>query len=514
MTAVYDVFISYSRADSARVKIIYAKLQALGLSVFFDAEGIDTGAEFPEVIDQAVKNAKVVLGCWTHEAVERRWVRIESRIGLDRGTLIPLAIKPMKPEDLPAEFYNVNILDLSSFKGEDDHPGWIRAVQAIERRLDRAGLADNAAQKSKKTKGFLGSSKGKLIAAALAVAVLGGGWIGAQQAGLIGSGAPDAAALSADFDQAITSTQPIIKSAASGAIDEIQKAPTGRLIWGAAQLVALSNGGLSADDLASYQQVIEQQTANDCSCLTIDGAPHTVGSTWIIQSYVRSDKPAPEPVLAGLLGAQMRDGWWSSALDAADQPDSASIYVTALAILALDAAETKLAAGDPQKDIIIDARQRALTWLRSKRPPSGRTWSDYPDNEQRTENATFSAMATIALLHHSTGDEARSIADDFITVMDDIPEPNDNFSNNIFVTRTNSERFVDIYRHVPLGWKTHALGVSYRHASSDQQEKAALFMQDAARRNMNVPGLAKQQWMIAEAMFGFDYARNALKKSP
>lgn len=118
-----DVFISYSREDAGRVAPIRDRLAALGLSVFLDVEGIDGGAEFTDILDHAVKNAGVVLALWTHAALERRWVRIESRIGLDRGTLVAAAIEPMRMADLPAEFYNVNVIDLAGFGGAEDHPG-------------------------------------------------------------------------------------------------------------------------------------------------------------------------------------------------------------------------------------------------------------------------------------------------------------------------------------------------------------------------------------------------------
>lgn len=137
----YDVFISYSRRDARAAAMIRRKLNALGLSVFSDSEGIEGGADFPDIIDRAVKSAKVVLACWTHEAVERPWVRIECRIGLDRGTLVAAAIEPMRLSDLPAEFYNVNVIDLADFDGGDDHPGWQSIMRAIGRRTGRVDPA-------------------------------------------------------------------------------------------------------------------------------------------------------------------------------------------------------------------------------------------------------------------------------------------------------------------------------------------------------------------------------------
>lgn len=136
----YDVFLSYARADSARARIVCDKLEAKGLSVFFDAEGIDGGEEFPIVIDRAVKSARCVLGLWSRAALERRWVRIESRIGLDQKKLVAAMLDSTRPEELPAEFYNVNFESLATFAGQDDHEGWRRVLRAIGKRIGRADL--------------------------------------------------------------------------------------------------------------------------------------------------------------------------------------------------------------------------------------------------------------------------------------------------------------------------------------------------------------------------------------
>ncbi|HYD73857.1 MAG TPA: toll/interleukin-1 receptor domain-containing protein [Candidatus Binatia bacterium] len=145
MTA-YDVFISYARADTARARMIRDRLAALGLSVFFDTEGIDTGEEFPVIIDRAVKSAKCVLGLWSRNAFAGRWVRIESRIGLDQNKLAPALIDGMRPEDLPAEFYNVNVVSLADYHGQDGHEGWGRVLRAIGKRVGRNDLASAPAK--------------------------------------------------------------------------------------------------------------------------------------------------------------------------------------------------------------------------------------------------------------------------------------------------------------------------------------------------------------------------------
>ena len=139
--AAYDVFISYARRDAARVRLIRDRLEAFGLNVFFDAEGIDTGEDFPAIIDRAVKGAKCVLGLWSRAAFAGRWVRIESRIGLDQDKLVAATLDSLRPDELPAEFYNVNVVSLADFQGGDAHEGWARIMRAIGKHVGREDLA-------------------------------------------------------------------------------------------------------------------------------------------------------------------------------------------------------------------------------------------------------------------------------------------------------------------------------------------------------------------------------------
>ncbi|MFZ4604357.1 MAG: toll/interleukin-1 receptor domain-containing protein [Caulobacterales bacterium] len=144
MSDEFDVFVSYARRDAAKAEIVRDALVAARLNVFFDAEGIDAGAEFPVVIDRALRGAKCVLGLWSQPALERRWVRIEGRIGLDQKKLVAAIVDDLRPEDLPAEFYNVNFDDLRDFNGDPAHEGWQRVLRAIGRHTGRADLAGAA----------------------------------------------------------------------------------------------------------------------------------------------------------------------------------------------------------------------------------------------------------------------------------------------------------------------------------------------------------------------------------
>lgn len=512
----YDVFISYSRRNIAQVTLIRDRLQALGLKVFFDTEGIEGGAEFTEVLDRAVKGARTVLACWSHEALTRRWVRIESRIGLDRGTLVATAIEPMTHEDLPAEFYNVNVIDLIGFRGQEDDPGWQAVLRAIGRRTGRNDLAKSAGGDAPlvgrgKVRRKRGGWLGKAIAAFAVIGLLGAGaWYGARELGLIAAspGNLSPADLARRFEAQIARAEPILEAGAEGRVAEISERAFPRSIWAAAQLVSVAPD-LSADARALYDETVGDLIDGGCRCVVIDGAPLAIVSGWIVFSYTEAGQAPPGDALEALLDAQNPRGWWSSALNAEDRASNASLYATAFVAFALGRAEERLDGGRRRE--VAAARQRAVTWLRTLRPSDAGLWSDYPDNAQRNENVVFAAMMTVILLQGAEGAEAERIAAQYLAALPEISPPERNFSFDTLVTMEGGEPYVDTFRHLPMGWETHALALAYRHLDDAGKARAAEMLAAAAAHPLDEPELARQEWIVAEAVFGIRFAIAALR---
>lgn len=504
----YDIFISYSRVDAARATQIRDLLVARGHHVFFDAEGIDAGAEFPDVIDRAVKGAKVVLGCWTPAAIQRRWVRIESRIGLDRGSLVAIGLEKMDPEELPAEFYNVNVLNLSDFDGNPGHAAWHRVLSAIDRRMAKGGAAatdtgDEVRPAAPRKRRFSPLALGGAAALAIA-AVAGGGWYVASS-----GSAFDQAAVGASFDKTVKATEPVMSNALISALNDAEADNNGKTFWALAQLTAVERS-LTPDEFRRFDAASAKFLAGACHCVMVDDAPFTIGSVWTLIAYGAVNRPPPAPVVEALLGAQNREGWWSSAMDAADRPDNAATYVTALSVIALRDIDRTLQ-GDPAlRAKVKAARGRGVEWLKRRRPKAGANWADYPDNSLRTDAPSISAMATLALLPEVTEAEAKDIAAGYVAGIDTLSPVDQNVSNDIFVTRKSGATYVDAYRHVPLGWEVHALAKSYPYLSGEMAEKAARLLTDAKAISLSDPKLARQDWMLAEQFLGFRGARDAL----
>lgn len=132
-----DVFISYARDDAGLVRPVRDALLGYGLDVFYDhLGGIHAGETFPDRIDQEVRRAKVVLGCWTDHALTREWVRIECGIAKDRDVLVAAEMAPMDAAAVPALFYYVNREPLHGFDPDAPPARWGSVLKAIAQTLD------------------------------------------------------------------------------------------------------------------------------------------------------------------------------------------------------------------------------------------------------------------------------------------------------------------------------------------------------------------------------------------
>lgn len=135
-----DVFISYARDDYDLAILVKERIEALGLSVYFDVEGLDGGDVFPDVLDNAVKTARVIVGVWTPHSLTRPWVKTECLIGKDRKCLIPVIVEPVQPLDVPAAFYGLQTIDLTADLHDPGSRGHQTLVRSLSRTLKRPDL--------------------------------------------------------------------------------------------------------------------------------------------------------------------------------------------------------------------------------------------------------------------------------------------------------------------------------------------------------------------------------------
>lgn len=137
-----DVFISYARADKARVAPLVAAIEARGWSVWWDPE-ITPGQEFDDRIDIEIDAAKAVLVVWSPVSVVSRWVRGEAREAADRGILVPVRFDTAR---LPMDVRAIHTTDLDGWDEDVASPPAQEFLHALGAMIARApALAANAA---------------------------------------------------------------------------------------------------------------------------------------------------------------------------------------------------------------------------------------------------------------------------------------------------------------------------------------------------------------------------------
>ncbi|HKT41631.1 MAG TPA: TIR domain-containing protein [Rhodanobacteraceae bacterium] len=129
-----DVFISYARADKARVAPLVAAIEAKGWSVWWDPE-ISPGREFDDEIDTELQAARAVLVVWTPTSVVSRWVRGEARDAAERGILVPVRFDQAR---LPIDVRAIHTTDLDGWREDSAHPAVQECLHALASMIERS----------------------------------------------------------------------------------------------------------------------------------------------------------------------------------------------------------------------------------------------------------------------------------------------------------------------------------------------------------------------------------------
>lgn len=141
-----DVFISYKQRMRPKVALIARSLEALGVTVWFDAE-LRAGKSFGAVINSELGKASAIIVCWTPDAFapedgsEVSWVEGEATVARERKVIVPILLErtPLKaPWNM---FHTERMMD---WNGDPNDPAWLRVLEAIGKLIGRTGLADYA----------------------------------------------------------------------------------------------------------------------------------------------------------------------------------------------------------------------------------------------------------------------------------------------------------------------------------------------------------------------------------
>jgi len=109
----YDIFISYSRKDTAAADEICSVLDEQGISYFIDRKGISGGKEFPSLLADAILNSRIVLFIASKNSYVSKYTPKEITFALNEkpvGTILPYIIDNSNlPASLRLTFSDVNI---------------------------------------------------------------------------------------------------------------------------------------------------------------------------------------------------------------------------------------------------------------------------------------------------------------------------------------------------------------------------------------------------------------------
>lgn len=136
-----DVFISYSKADGARVSELASALRAMNIDPWLD-QRLEAGETFDRVIEDEIGKARAVVVCWTNNAVQSEWVRNEAGLADDQKKYIGLIFE--KPCNPPMPFRSRHHLNLSGWSGGVQSSDFLELIKTLGRRLERQELVQQA----------------------------------------------------------------------------------------------------------------------------------------------------------------------------------------------------------------------------------------------------------------------------------------------------------------------------------------------------------------------------------
>jgi TolB-like protein/Flp pilus assembly protein TadD len=143
-----DVFCSYKREDSDRVKQLAEALQVHGLHVWWDID-LEGGSLWRHRLLEELQAARCVIVCWTRASLgpAGEFVHDEASAAKLRGVYLPVALDDVHP---PLGFGQVHTLPLHKWQGDPQAPDLLAVVAAVRRFVDGdRRLADRTGERGK-----------------------------------------------------------------------------------------------------------------------------------------------------------------------------------------------------------------------------------------------------------------------------------------------------------------------------------------------------------------------------
>lgn len=129
-----DVFISYKREDKALAEFAVKAVSAAGYSHWID-DRLTPVAHWDQLIEREIAAARAVLVLWTPAAKDSEWVRNEAHYAKDHKKLVQAKAAAC---ELPLAFRMLQWADLTAWRGDQQHAGWLKALAWLEPLVGRA----------------------------------------------------------------------------------------------------------------------------------------------------------------------------------------------------------------------------------------------------------------------------------------------------------------------------------------------------------------------------------------
>jgi hypothetical protein len=487
---VTDIFISYSSKDRAVAERVRDALADAGYEVFWD-QSTPAGQDWDSWIRERLTGAGLVVTLWTKSSVASPNVRHEAIIAREAGKLLPVMVDALAPTDFPMGLFMVQAMMIGrsarQFEAAKD-----RLLDEVRARIGAARGTPPARARTPKRRGRLAIGLAALAAAvALFLA-----WPLLEFAIF-----PDRPPVSREHLEASVGAEALARQrVARAAQNNLSGDPAmmgSTWAWGAGQLLAAAPNESRAL-AARYYDYLRSVENRDCGCYYSDSIPHSIANAWVILASARLRHPIPPRLLETVLAAQHPEGWWMISFNAVRSNENAAIHPTALLTIAL--AEARRAGIVPAalRGRVDLAIRGAVVWL-NRGPQEGTAWSDYPNNDRRTENLVFAAYAAVA--SRVAGEETSHAAEAFIRSARTLPPATQQFASGAYIPLTTGGRFFDDYRHPASPWIGAASVMAYRQANGSQRRMLRDLINQWLEVDLGDENLLRQDWLTGETLF-------------
>ena len=465
-------------------------LAEAGYEVFWD-QATPAGQDWDSWIRERLTGARLVVTLWTKSSIASPNVRHEAIIAREAGKLLPVMVDELEPTDFPMGLFMVQALMIGRSARQF---GAARAkfLDEVRARIGAGGAAPAARKPKRRKRLFVGLGAGAL-AAAIALFFA---W-----PALVFTLFPDTPPVAREqLSQSIAAESLARQRVARAAENNLSGDPPmmgSTWAWGSGQLIAAAPQE-NREFAGRYYDYLRSVENRACHCYYSDSVPHSIANAWVILASARLRRPIPAGLLDTVLAAQHPEGWWMISFNAVRASDNAAIHPTALLTIALAEARRAGIVPPAARGQVDAALRRAVVWL-NRGPQDGAQWSDYPNNDRRTENIVFSAYAVVAT--RVAGETTGHAADAFIRAVRQLPPATEQFSSGAYIPLTTGGRFFDDYRHPVSPWIGAASVMAYRQANGAQRRLLRDLIRQWLDANLGEENLLRQDWLTGETLF-------------